>query len=162
MRLLLHWILSGLAVWIVAQVIPGFHVSGPFAALIAALGYRLRKCHDRPPAEDSHVSLNPRNAGSFLARDQCFDAGACRGTPRAEFSGAWIPCGLHRRNSPQLGQHAAESPGESRARRPALTRVRGGADALVRPDEQRSPAHSTKRAQRPTQSLTSLQPTKSI
>jgi putative membrane protein len=37
MRLLLHWILSGLAVWIVAQVVPGFHVSGPFAALIAAL-----------------------------------------------------------------------------------------------------------------------------
>src|SRR6202046_5866712 len=37
MRLLLHWILSGLAVWIVAQLVPGFHVSGPFAALIAAL-----------------------------------------------------------------------------------------------------------------------------
>jgi putative membrane protein len=37
MRLLLNWILSGLAVWIVAQVVPGFHVSGPWAALIAAL-----------------------------------------------------------------------------------------------------------------------------
>jgi putative membrane protein len=37
MRLLLNWILSGLAVWIVAQVVPGFHVSGPVAALIAAL-----------------------------------------------------------------------------------------------------------------------------
>ncbi|MGA9981592.1 MAG: phage holin family protein [Candidatus Sulfotelmatobacter sp.] len=37
MRLILHWILSGVAVWIVAQVVPGFHVSGPFAALIAAL-----------------------------------------------------------------------------------------------------------------------------
>jgi putative membrane protein len=37
MRMLLHWILSGLAVWIVAQVVPGFHVSGPVAALIAAL-----------------------------------------------------------------------------------------------------------------------------
>jgi putative membrane protein len=37
MRLLLHWVLSGLAVWIVAQVVPGFHVSGPVAALIAAL-----------------------------------------------------------------------------------------------------------------------------
>jgi putative membrane protein len=37
MRLLLNWVLSALAVWIVAQVIPGFHVSGPLAALIAAL-----------------------------------------------------------------------------------------------------------------------------
>jgi putative membrane protein len=37
MRLLLNWILSGLAVWIVAQVVPGVHVSGPVAALIAAL-----------------------------------------------------------------------------------------------------------------------------
>lgn len=37
MRLLLNWILSGLAVWIVAQVVPGVHVSGAFSALIAAL-----------------------------------------------------------------------------------------------------------------------------
>jgi putative membrane protein len=37
MRLLLHWILSALAVWIVAQVVPGVHVSGVVAALIAAL-----------------------------------------------------------------------------------------------------------------------------
>ena len=37
MRLLLHWILSALAVWIVAHVVPGISVSGPAAALIAAL-----------------------------------------------------------------------------------------------------------------------------
>jgi putative membrane protein len=36
-RLLLHWILSALAVWIVAHVVPGISVSGPAAALIAAL-----------------------------------------------------------------------------------------------------------------------------
>jgi len=36
-RLLLHWILSALAVWIVAHVVPGISVSGPQAALIAAL-----------------------------------------------------------------------------------------------------------------------------
>jgi putative membrane protein len=35
-RLLLHWILSALAVWIVARVVPGISVSGPTAALIAA------------------------------------------------------------------------------------------------------------------------------
>jgi putative membrane protein len=37
MRLLLNWLLSALAVWIVAHVIPGIYVSGPIAALIAAL-----------------------------------------------------------------------------------------------------------------------------
>jgi putative membrane protein len=35
-RLLLHWILSALAVWIVAHIVPGISVSGPVAALIAA------------------------------------------------------------------------------------------------------------------------------
>jgi putative membrane protein len=37
MRLLLNWILSAIAVWIVAHVISGFYVSGFKAALIAAL-----------------------------------------------------------------------------------------------------------------------------
>ena len=36
-RLLLNWILSALAVWIVAHIVPGISVSGPTAALIAAL-----------------------------------------------------------------------------------------------------------------------------
>src|SRR5271155_3145280 len=37
MRLLLNWVLSALAVWIVARLVPGISVSGPVAALIAAL-----------------------------------------------------------------------------------------------------------------------------
>jgi len=37
MRLLLNWILSGLAVWIVAHVVRGISVSGIREALIAAL-----------------------------------------------------------------------------------------------------------------------------
>lgn len=37
MRLLIKWILSAVAVWIVAQIVPGIHVSGPMAALVAAL-----------------------------------------------------------------------------------------------------------------------------
>ncbi|MGB8011012.1 MAG: phage holin family protein [Terriglobales bacterium] len=37
MRLLLHWILSAIAVWAVAHLVPGISVSGPMAALIAAL-----------------------------------------------------------------------------------------------------------------------------
>jgi putative membrane protein len=37
MRLLLNWVLSALAVWVVARVVPGISVSGPVAALIAAL-----------------------------------------------------------------------------------------------------------------------------
>jgi len=37
MRLLLNWVLSALAVWIVSRIVPGFVVTGVFAALIAAL-----------------------------------------------------------------------------------------------------------------------------
>jgi putative membrane protein len=37
MRLLLNWVLSALAVWIMAQIVPGIHVNGATAALIAAL-----------------------------------------------------------------------------------------------------------------------------
>jgi putative membrane protein len=37
MKHLLNWALSALALWIVARVIPGFHLSGPFSALIAAV-----------------------------------------------------------------------------------------------------------------------------
>lgn len=37
MRLLLNWVLSALAVWIVSRVVPGIYVQGPVAALIAAL-----------------------------------------------------------------------------------------------------------------------------
>jgi putative membrane protein len=37
MRLLLNWVLSALAVWIVAQIVPGVQVNGALAALIAAL-----------------------------------------------------------------------------------------------------------------------------
>jgi putative membrane protein len=36
-RLLLHWIISAVAVWIVAHIVPGIYVTGPVAALIAAL-----------------------------------------------------------------------------------------------------------------------------
>lgn len=41
MRLLLNWVLSALAVWIVSRVVPGIYVSGPAAALIAALAIGL-------------------------------------------------------------------------------------------------------------------------
>ncbi|MGA1986384.1 MAG: phage holin family protein [Candidatus Sulfotelmatobacter sp.] len=41
MRLLLNWVLSAVAVWIVAQVVPGIHVNGAVAALIAALAIGL-------------------------------------------------------------------------------------------------------------------------
>ena len=37
MRLIVHWLLSALSVWIVAQFVPGIHVSGITAALIAAV-----------------------------------------------------------------------------------------------------------------------------
>ncbi len=37
MRLLLSWVLSAVAVWVVAKVVPGVSVHGPVAALVAAL-----------------------------------------------------------------------------------------------------------------------------
>jgi putative membrane protein len=37
MKLLLNWVLSALAVWIVSRIVPGFFVRGAAAALIAAL-----------------------------------------------------------------------------------------------------------------------------
>jgi len=37
MRLLLHWILSAIALIIVSHLVPGFHVAGFVPALIAAL-----------------------------------------------------------------------------------------------------------------------------
>jgi len=35
--MLLHWVVSALAVWITSRVVPGFYVSGVTAALIAAV-----------------------------------------------------------------------------------------------------------------------------
>jgi putative membrane protein len=35
--MLVHWLLSALALWIVSRLVPGFSVSGPTAALIAAV-----------------------------------------------------------------------------------------------------------------------------
>jgi putative membrane protein len=37
MRMLVHWILSAIAIWVVSRLVPGFIVSGPLSALIAAL-----------------------------------------------------------------------------------------------------------------------------
>src|SRR5580658_8802589 len=37
MKLLLHWILSALALVVVSKVVPGFHVNGLVPALVAAL-----------------------------------------------------------------------------------------------------------------------------
>jgi putative membrane protein len=37
MRHLLNWLLSALALWVVARLVPGFHVNGAVAALIAAV-----------------------------------------------------------------------------------------------------------------------------
>ncbi len=37
MRLIVNWIVSALAVWLVSQVVPGFYVHGVVASLLAAL-----------------------------------------------------------------------------------------------------------------------------
>jgi putative membrane protein len=42
LRILLHWILSAIALLIVSHLVPGFHVAGLVPALIAALGLFLK------------------------------------------------------------------------------------------------------------------------
>lgn len=37
LRMLLHWLIAALAVWITSRVVPGFYVDGASAALIAAV-----------------------------------------------------------------------------------------------------------------------------
>ena len=37
MRMLIHWVLTAVAIWMVSRLVPGFSVSGPVAALIAAV-----------------------------------------------------------------------------------------------------------------------------
>jgi putative membrane protein len=37
LRMLLHWVVMALAVWITSRVVPGFYVDGAGAALIAAI-----------------------------------------------------------------------------------------------------------------------------
>jgi putative membrane protein len=37
MRMLLQWVLTALAIWIVSRLVPGFEVTGATAALIAAV-----------------------------------------------------------------------------------------------------------------------------
>jgi putative membrane protein len=37
LRMLLHWVVSALAVWITSRVVTGFYVNGALAALIAAV-----------------------------------------------------------------------------------------------------------------------------
>ena len=40
-RVLLHWIVTALAVWITSRLVPGFYVNGATAALIAAVAIGL-------------------------------------------------------------------------------------------------------------------------
>jgi len=37
LRMLFHWFMTALAVWLTSRVVPGFYVDGPTAALIAAV-----------------------------------------------------------------------------------------------------------------------------
>jgi putative membrane protein len=41
MRMLVNWLLSAVAVWIVSKIVPGIVVNGPAAALIAAIAIGL-------------------------------------------------------------------------------------------------------------------------
>jgi hypothetical protein len=93
MRLLLNWVLSAVAVWIVAQVVPGVHVSGAVAALIAALAIGFINA-TLGRAEDYYVSFDAADAGIVLVRNQCADAGVGVGAG-AGISGARVLRGVY-------------------------------------------------------------------
>lgn len=40
-RMLLHWLITALAVWVTSRVVPGFYLDGAAAALIAAIAIGL-------------------------------------------------------------------------------------------------------------------------
>ena len=71
MKHLLNWVLSAVALWIVAHLISGFHLTGPFAALIAALVIGF--VNATLGVFLNYLSPYSAHAGNLLAGDQCSD-----------------------------------------------------------------------------------------
>ena len=120
MKPLLNWALSALAVWIVARLVPGFHVSGPLAALIAALVIGFVNATLGVFLKIVTFPLVLLTLGAVLAGDQC-------GHDRAGFGrGPRLPCGYFRRrlrgsNRVGPGQHVLPLAG-GHGEKPELSR----------------------------------------
>ena len=117
MRLLLNWVLSALAVWIVSKIVPGISVSGPVAALIAALVIGFINATVGVLLKDSHFSPDLDHLGTLLVRDQRLDAEICVGSCFG-LSGAYLHGRVSRRHPAERGKRAAEVARVSHARPP--------------------------------------------
>jgi hypothetical protein len=96
-RLLLHWILSALAVWIVANLGIGITVSGPKAALIAAAVIGLINATIGLLLKILTLPADDRDTRPVLVRDQRADARAGRKSG-ARIPGAKFFCRVYRRH----------------------------------------------------------------
>jgi hypothetical protein len=96
-RLLLHWILSALAVWIVANLGIGITVSGPKAALIAAAVIGLINATIGLLLKILTFPLTIVTLGLFWFCDQRADA-RTGGKPGARVPGARFSCRVYRRH----------------------------------------------------------------
>jgi len=108
MRLLLNWVLSALAVWIVAQLGIGVSVRGAVAALVAALVIGFINCDDWGAAEDTDFSAHAAYAWTFLASDQRADAGVGVRPVVAGISSARISSGVCGGNCVEPGEPDSE------------------------------------------------------
>ena len=96
MRLLLNWVLSAAAVWIVAQLGLGISVRGLGTALVGGIGHWIYQCHDWRAAQDYYLSFDAGDAWAVLVGHQRTHAGACFGAFVSGVPCERIPGGVHR------------------------------------------------------------------
>ena len=108
MRLLLNWVLSALAVWIVAQLGIGISVQGAKSALIAALVIGFINATIGALLKIITFPLTLVTLGLFWFVINASDAGAGVSAVVSGISGARIPGGVCGRDRAEPGQPAAE------------------------------------------------------
>ena len=109
MRLLLNWLLSALGLLIVSYFMPGFHVRGFGAALIAALVIGLVNATLGLFLKIITLAADDPYVGNFLVGDQRADALVCLGYPGAQLRSNRLLAGLPRRNCALADQCSVES-----------------------------------------------------
>ena len=121
MRLLLNWVLSALAVWIVAHVVLGISVSGPVAALIAALVIGFINATVGALLKILTFPLTLLTLGLFWLVINALML-KLASAARAGFQVPRFTRRVPRRNPSQPGKHAAEMAGPAPAR-PGLASI---------------------------------------
>ncbi len=112
MRLLLHWLLTALAVWIVAHVVPGISVSDPVARTGRGRRHWTRERHHRLRPENSHLPAHNFDARAVLVCDQRSHA-RTRRRVRARILRAKFHRRFHRSDRPEHRQFNSAVAGNS-------------------------------------------------